>query len=159
VNELPEKGFSLYFMCMCTSYPLNDIIIFEIYASCLNNIAFAAVTISLPNFTFSLISVRSFAYQHRVSLATVLASVVKPVRLIGLHVTTHLRGFGCVNFLLSGSLSHWLHFLCRTVLDYYSSASGDADEDAYDMRKPLSRDVHKVSIVAEKTEITPDELH
>jgi len=35
----------------------------------------------------------------------------------------------------------------RTVLDYYVGyGSGDADEDAYDMRKALSRDAEKKSM-------------
>ena len=33
----------------------------------------------------------------------------------------------------------------RTVLDYYSGV--DSDEDAYDMRKALSRDVDKKSVI------------
>ena len=48
-------------------------------------------------------------------------------------------------------------FVCRTVLDYYASPNGTADEDAYDMRKPTTWDVDKKSIIAEKTVITSDE--
>ena len=47
--------------------------------------------------------------------------------------------------------------LLRTVLDYYASPNGNADEDAYDMRKPTSWDIDKKSIIAEKTVITSDE--
>uniref|UniRef100_H2ZQQ9 N-alpha-acetyltransferase 20 n=1 Tax=Ciona savignyi TaxID=51511 RepID=H2ZQQ9_CIOSA len=47
----------------------------------------------------------------------------------------------------------------RTVLDYYSSPTGESDEDAYDMRKPTSWDVHRKSIVADKKIVSPDELH
>ncbi|XP_023306209.1 N-alpha-acetyltransferase 20 [Lucilia cuprina] len=36
------------------------------------------------------------------------------------------------------------YIIYRTILDYYS---GDQDEDAYDMRKALSRDVEKKSII------------
>ena len=36
------------------------------------------------------------------------------------------------------------YIVYRTVLDYYS---GSPDEDAFDMRKALSRDVHKKSVV------------
>lgn len=36
------------------------------------------------------------------------------------------------------------YIVYRTVLEYYS---GDPDEDAYDMRKALSRDVEKKSII------------
>ncbi|KAK9402851.1 syntaxin-17 [Crotalus adamanteus] len=35
----------------------------------------------------------------------------------------------------------------RTVLEYYSASSGEPDEDAYDMRKALSRDKEKKSII------------
>lgn len=47
----------------------------------------------------------------------------------------------------------------RTVIDYYTSPSGGKDEDAYDMRKPLSHDIDKKSIIADKQFITPEELH
>ncbi|EDW56182.1 GM22725 [Drosophila sechellia] len=36
------------------------------------------------------------------------------------------------------------YIIYRTILDYYS---GDQDEDAYDMRKALSRDVNKKSVI------------
>lgn len=36
------------------------------------------------------------------------------------------------------------YIIYRTVLEYYS---GDRDEDAYDMRKALSRDVEKKSVI------------
>ncbi|CAK8680095.1 unnamed protein product [Clavelina lepadiformis] len=51
------------------------------------------------------------------------------------------------------------YVIYRTVLDYYSSPDGDADEDAYDMRKPTSWDKNKTSIITQKTIITSDELH
>ncbi|KAF4071029.1 hypothetical protein AMELA_G00280220 [Ameiurus melas] len=35
----------------------------------------------------------------------------------------------------------------RTVIEYYSASNGEPDEDAYDMRKVLSRDTEKKSIV------------
>lgn len=41
----------------------------------------------------------------------------------------------------------------RTVLGYYSG-----EEDAYDMRKALPRDVHKTSVVPLKRPIRPEEL-
>ena len=43
----------------------------------------------------------------------------------------------------------------RQVLGYYS---GDAGEDAYDMRKALMRDVKKESTIPLKHPITPDQL-
>ncbi|KAG2490877.1 hypothetical protein HYH03_010795 [Edaphochlamys debaryana] len=41
----------------------------------------------------------------------------------------------------------------RTVVGYYSG-----DEDAYDMRKALPRDVHKKSIIPLKKPIKPEDL-
>ena len=41
----------------------------------------------------------------------------------------------------------------RTVLGYYSG-----DEDAYDMRKAMSRDIHKKSVVPLTRPIHPNEL-
>ena len=41
----------------------------------------------------------------------------------------------------------------RTVVGYYSG-----QEDALDMRKAMSRDVHKRSLKARKQRIHPDEL-
>ena len=41
----------------------------------------------------------------------------------------------------------------RTVVGYYSG-----EEDARDMRKAMSRDVHKESLIAKKDRIHPDEL-
>ena len=41
----------------------------------------------------------------------------------------------------------------RTVVGYYSG-----EEDAYDMRKAMSRDIHKRSLKARKARIHPDEL-
>jgi len=41
----------------------------------------------------------------------------------------------------------------RTVLQYYSG-----DEDAYDMRKAMPRDVHKQSIVPLKRPVKPEDL-
>nr|CAG4645848.1 EOG090X0ENV [Lynceus sp. MCZ IZ 141354] len=43
----------------------------------------------------------------------------------------------------------------RTVLDYYS---GEMDEDAYDMRKALSRDVDKKSVIPLQHPVRPDEI-
>ncbi|XP_078491433.1 N-alpha-acetyltransferase 20-like [Ciona intestinalis] len=51
------------------------------------------------------------------------------------------------------------YIVYRTVLDYYSSPNGEADEDAYDMRKPTSWDVNRKSIVTEKKVILPEELN
>jgi N-terminal acetyltransferase B complex catalytic subunit len=41
----------------------------------------------------------------------------------------------------------------RTVVGYYSG-----EEDAYDMRKAMPRDVHKRSLVPTKSRIYPHEL-
>ncbi|KAH3854821.1 N-alpha-acetyltransferase 20-like [Dreissena polymorpha] len=43
----------------------------------------------------------------------------------------------------------------RRVLQYYS---GDVDEDAFDMRKAMSRDVDKTSIIPLKHPVRPEEL-
>ncbi|GFO16661.1 N-acetyltransferase [Plakobranchus ocellatus] len=43
----------------------------------------------------------------------------------------------------------------RQVLEYYS---GDVDEDAYDMRKALSRDKEKKSVIPLPYPVRPDEL-
>lgn len=43
----------------------------------------------------------------------------------------------------------------RTVLEYYS---GEVDEDAYDMRKALSRDTEKKSVVPLTHPVRPEEL-
>jgi len=43
----------------------------------------------------------------------------------------------------------------RTVLEYYS---GDPDEDAYDMRKALSRDVEKKSVIPLDHPVKPDDI-
>ncbi|CAG8546745.1 6581_t:CDS:2 [Ambispora leptoticha] len=47
----------------------------------------------------------------------------------------------------------------RRVLGYYYS-SGDNEEDAFDMRKPLSRDVERQSIVSngESRKVRPEDL-
>ena len=41
----------------------------------------------------------------------------------------------------------------RTVLGYYSG-----EEDAYDMRKAMSRDVKKRSVIPHEHPVRPDEL-
>jgi len=51
------------------------------------------------------------------------------------------------------------YVIYRTVIDYYTSPSGGVDEDAFDMRKALSHDVDKRSIISNKKFITPEELH
>ena len=43
----------------------------------------------------------------------------------------------------------------RTVLEYYS---GEVDEDAYDMRKALSKDVDKKSVIPLQNPVRPEEL-
>jgi len=43
----------------------------------------------------------------------------------------------------------------RKVLQYYS---GDKDEDAYDMRKALSRDTNKTSVIPLEKDVHIDEL-
>jgi len=47
------------------------------------------------------------------------------------------------------------YIVYRRVLDYYS---GDPDEDAFDMRKALSADVKKLSIVPLKHPVRPEDL-
>ncbi|CAB3374083.1 Hypothetical predicted protein [Cloeon dipterum] len=47
------------------------------------------------------------------------------------------------------------YIVYRTVLEYYS---GDPDEDAYDMRKALSRDVNKISVVPLRHPVRPEDV-
>jgi len=47
------------------------------------------------------------------------------------------------------------YIVYRTVLDYYS---GEPDEDAYDMRKALSRDVEKKSVIPLKNPVRPEDI-
>jgi len=47
------------------------------------------------------------------------------------------------------------YIVYRTVLDYYS---GDPDEDAYDMRKALSRDVNRNSVIPLKNPVRPEDI-
>ena len=46
----------------------------------------------------------------------------------------------------------------RRVLEYYSGSSTEAAEDAFDMRKALTKDPEKKSMVPLKEPITPYEL-
>uniref|UniRef100_A0A915CPF9 Uncharacterized protein n=1 Tax=Ditylenchus dipsaci TaxID=166011 RepID=A0A915CPF9_9BILA len=48
-----------------------------------------------------------------------------------------------------------LIFLCERIIDYYS---GEKDEDAFDMRKALSKDVHKISMIPLKNPVDCNEL-
>lgn len=43
----------------------------------------------------------------------------------------------------------------RRVLEYYS---GDVDEDAFDMRKAMSRDVEKKSVIPKQQPVRPEDL-
>lgn len=47
------------------------------------------------------------------------------------------------------------YIVYRTVLEYYV---GDPDEDAYDMRKACSRDVHKKSVIPLEHPVRPEEV-
>uniref|UniRef100_A0A1B6CVY3 N-alpha-acetyltransferase 20 n=2 Tax=Clastoptera arizonana TaxID=38151 RepID=A0A1B6CVY3_9HEMI len=47
------------------------------------------------------------------------------------------------------------YIVYRTVLEYYS---GDPDEDAYDMRKALTRDVEKRSIIPLTHPVRPEDV-
>jgi len=47
------------------------------------------------------------------------------------------------------------YIIYRTVLEYYS---GDPDEDAYDMRKALSSDVDKKSVIPLKHPVRPEDI-
>jgi len=47
------------------------------------------------------------------------------------------------------------YVIYRTVLEYYS---GNPDEDAYDMRKALSRDVGKLSVVPLTHPVRPEDI-
>uniref|UniRef100_A0A663LYX1 N-alpha-acetyltransferase 20 n=2 Tax=Neognathae TaxID=8825 RepID=A0A663LYX1_ATHCN len=46
----------------------------------------------------------------------------------------------------------------RTVLEYYSASNGEPDEDAYDMRKALSRDMEKKSIIPLPHPVRPEDI-
>lgn len=46
----------------------------------------------------------------------------------------------------------------RRVLGYYSSSGSNPDEDAFDMRKALSRDVDKISVIPLTRPVRPEEL-
>ncbi|XP_069090438.1 N-alpha-acetyltransferase 20 [Ambystoma mexicanum] len=46
----------------------------------------------------------------------------------------------------------------RTVIEYYSASNGEPDEDAYDMRKALSRDTEKKSIVPLPHPVRPEDI-
>uniref|UniRef100_U5EMW1 N-alpha-acetyltransferase 20 n=1 Tax=Corethrella appendiculata TaxID=1370023 RepID=U5EMW1_9DIPT len=47
------------------------------------------------------------------------------------------------------------YIVYRTVLEYYT---GDPDEDAYDMRKACSRDVHKKSVIPLTHPVRPEDI-
>ncbi|XP_076055865.1 N-alpha-acetyltransferase 20 A [Oratosquilla oratoria] len=47
------------------------------------------------------------------------------------------------------------YIVYRTVLQYYS---GDPDEDAFDMRKALLRDVHKKSVIPLSHPVRPEDI-
>ncbi|CAL1678150.1 unnamed protein product [Lasius platythorax] len=47
------------------------------------------------------------------------------------------------------------YIVYRTVLEYYNE---DLDEDAYDMRKVLSRDVKKKSMISSTHPVRPEEV-
>nr|CAG4638087.1 EOG090X0ENV [Chydorus sphaericus] len=47
------------------------------------------------------------------------------------------------------------YIIYRTVLEYYS---GSPDEDAYDMRKALSRDVEKTSVIPLTHPVRPEDI-
>ncbi|XP_047138758.1 N-alpha-acetyltransferase 20 isoform X1 [Hydra vulgaris] len=47
------------------------------------------------------------------------------------------------------------YVIYRTVLEYYS---GDPDENAYDMRKALSRDVHRKSVIPLSYPVRPEDV-
>ncbi|XP_041109697.1 N-alpha-acetyltransferase 20 isoform X1 [Polyodon spathula] len=46
----------------------------------------------------------------------------------------------------------------RTVIEYYSASNGEPDEDAYDMRKALSRDTEKKSVVPLPHPVRPEDI-
>lgn len=50
---------------------------------------------------------------------------------------------------------HLGYVVYRKVIDYYS---GDVDEDAFDMRKALSMDVEKKSMIPLSRDVRPDEV-
>ncbi|XP_064080717.1 N-alpha-acetyltransferase 20 [Palaemon carinicauda] len=47
------------------------------------------------------------------------------------------------------------YIVYRVVLQYYS---GDPDEDAYDMRKALSRDIHQKSVIPLTHPVRPEDI-
>ncbi|XP_072907490.1 N-alpha-acetyltransferase 20 isoform X2 [Hemitrygon akajei] len=46
----------------------------------------------------------------------------------------------------------------RTVIEYYSASNGEPDENAYDMRKALSRDKEKKSIIPLPHPVRPEDI-
>ncbi|XP_017518795.2 N-alpha-acetyltransferase 20 isoform X1 [Manis javanica] len=46
----------------------------------------------------------------------------------------------------------------RTVIEYYSASNGEPDEDAYDMRKALTRDTEKKSIIPLPHPVRPEDI-
>ncbi|CAB1342752.1 unnamed protein product, partial [Coregonus sp. 'balchen'] len=46
----------------------------------------------------------------------------------------------------------------RTVIEYYSASNGEPDEDAYDMRKALSRDAERKSIIPIPHPVRPEDI-
>lgn len=50
---------------------------------------------------------------------------------------------------------HLGYVVYRKVIDYYS---GDVDEDAFDMRKALSMDVEKKSMIPLSRDVRPEEV-
>lgn len=50
------------------------------------------------------------------------------------------------------------YIVYRTVLKYYSGGADSDEEDAYDMRKAMSRDTGKVTVVPLEKPIQPHEL-
>lgn len=59
----------------------------------------------------------------------------------------------CSNYLAIKMYNRLGYTVYRRVLDYYSG-----EEDAFDMRKAMSRDVNKQSVIPFPRPIRPDEL-
>nr|CAB3264174.1 N-alpha-acetyltransferase 20-like [Phallusia mammillata] len=94
---------------------------------------------------------------RRLHLAASLMSKLEEVseKKRAIFVDLYVRKSNQVAFKMYKKLGYVIY---RTVLDYYSSANEDSNEDAYDMRKATVWDINKTSTIPEKAVITPDEI-
>ncbi|KAK9467183.1 acyl-CoA N-acyltransferase [Lipomyces arxii] len=65
------------------------------------------------------------------------------------------------NTLAINMYKHWGYSVYRRVVDYYTGDPGMKSEDAFDMRKPLKRDVDRKSVRenGENVRVRPEEVY